>query len=319
MNEAVEPFLIGLKMRIEQKNWGAAAVTAGNLGELELSLGNIVDARKYVEQSVEFASQSENEFLQLTKITTLAEVLNQMGCRDRALENFKKAEEMQAKYEPKHFLLYSYQGFRYCDFLLHEMECACWKQLGFCIKFDTVVLSDGTTSSAESVSLFMVIHSVEERATQILAWEERMIGAPIFDLALHHLILGRSALYRAILSDSLSKRVAALQVARDEFTAAMDGLHRAGHQELVPFGLLSRACFRFLEGNPDGARADLDEAWEVAERGPMRLHMADIHLHRARLFHDKEELRKARAMIEECGYWRRKEELEDAEAAALRW
>lgn len=51
----------------------------------------------------------------------------------------------------------------------------------------------------------------------------------------------------------------------------------------------------------------------------MKLHMADIHLHRARLFRDKEELGKARAMIEECGYWRRKEELEDAEAAALRW
>ena len=33
-----------------------------------------------------------------------------------------------------------------------------------------------------------------------------------------------------------------------------------------------------------GAREDLDEAHEIAERGPMRLHLADIHLHRARLF-----------------------------------
>ncbi len=51
----------------------------------------------------------------------------------------------------------------------------------------------------------------------------------------------------------------------------------------------------------------------------MRLHMADIHLFRARLFRDKEELVKARAMIERCGYWRRKEELEDAEKAAESW
>ena len=51
----------------------------------------------------------------------------------------------------------------------------------------------------------------------------------------------------------------------------------------------------------------------------MKLHMADIHLHRARLFRDKAELVKARALIEECGYWRRKEELEDAEAAAGAW
>lgn len=62
-------------------------------------------------------------------------------------------------------------------------------------------------------------------------------------------------------------------------------------------------------------RADLDEAWEIAERGSVRLHMADVDLHGGRLFRDKDELAKARALIEECGYWRRREELEDAEKA----
>ena len=68
----------------------------------------------------------------------------------------------------------------------------------------------------------------------------------------------------------------------------------------------------------------------------MRLHMADIHLYRARLFHavkpypwnknpdgtergPKDDLRDARKLIEQCGYWRRKEELEDAEEAAKSW
>jgi hypothetical protein len=51
----------------------------------------------------------------------------------------------------------------------------------------------------------------------------------------------------------------------------------------------------------------------------VRLHLADVHLHRARLFRDREELAKARALIEECGYWRRREELADAEAAAEGW
>ena len=62
-----------------------------------------------------------------------------------------------------------------------------------------------------------------------------------------------------------------------------------------------------------------DEAWEISERGPMRLHLTNIHLHRARLFHDKEELQKARALIEHCGFWRRRDELEDAEVAAQVW
>ena len=58
----------------------------------------------------------------------------------------------------------------------------------------------------------------------------------------------------------------------------------------------------------------------------MPLHMADIHLHRARLFFREAlyplvspqvDLAEARRLIEKHGYWRRKEELEDAEAAIL--
>ena len=87
----------------------------------------------------------------------------------------------------------------------------------------------------------------------------------------------------------------------------------------MPLGLIARAWLHALTQNEPAARADLDEAWQIASRGGMRLFMADIHLHRARLFRDKEELKKARSLIEECGYWRRKEELEDAERAAVDW
>lgn len=58
----------------------------------------------------------------------------------------------------------------------------------------------------------------------------------------------------------------------------------------------------------------------------MRLHVSDTTRTARLLRHapshggtDKEELKKARAMIEQCGYWRRKEELEDAEGAAKGW
>ncbi len=120
---------------------------------------------------------------------------------------------------------------------------------------------------------------------------------------------------------------------------AVDGLRRANQQHYLPHGLLSRAWQRFLTGahtGPDSAQEDLDEAWEIAERGPMRLFMADIHLYRVRLFHGvkpypwatdadsnargpKDDLAAARKLIEQCGYWRRKEELEDAEEAARHW
>ncbi|MBI4324307.1 MAG: hypothetical protein HY674_03500 [Chloroflexi bacterium] len=69
----------------------------------------------------------------------------------------------------------------------------------------------------------------------------------------------------------------------------------------------------------DVSGAHLDDAQQLAEHGPVRLHMADIHLHRVRLFRDKEELKRARALVEQCGYWCRKQELEDAEEAAKSW
>ncbi|MBA2592626.1 MAG: toll/interleukin-1 receptor domain-containing protein [Gammaproteobacteria bacterium] len=67
------------------------------------------------------------------------------------------------------------------------------------------------------------------------------------------------------------------------------------------------------KGNADGAKADLDETWQIAERGAMKLRMADIHLHRARLFRDRAALEAAARLIEEPGYHRR---LRDAREAA---
>ena len=105
----------------------------------------------------------------------------------------------------------------------------------------------------------------------------------------------------------------------------MFGLRRAGVNDYIVRGLLTHAWLRFLTGartGPESAQADLDEAWEIAERGPMKLFLADVHLHRARLFFREAtypwespaaDLAAARKLIEQCGYWRRKEELEDAE------
>jgi len=110
---------------------------------------------------------------------------------------------------------------------------------------------------------------------------------------------------------------------------AVDGLRRSGNMDDLPRGLLTRAWLRSLTGaraGPEGAQSDLDEAWEIAERGPMPLFLADIHLYRARLFFrettypcqwqsPQHDLAEARRLIFKHGYLRRKEELEDAEAA----
>jgi len=72
-------------------------------------------------------------------------------------------------------------------------------------------------------------------------------------------------------------------------------------------------------GNLPGAEKDIDEAWQIANRGSMWLYKADIHLYRARLFRDKSELTRAGELIRKLGYRRRDEELADTEEAAKNW
>lgn len=66
-------------------------------------------------------------------------------------------------------------------------------------------------------------------------------------------------------------------------------------------------------------RSRSDEAWTIAERGPMPLYQADVQLHRARLFGDRAALVEAQRLIDMHSYGRRREELEDAEEAAECW
>ena len=117
--------------------------------------------------------------------------------------------------------------------------------------------------------------------------------------------------------------------------AAVDGIRESNNMDDLPRGLLTRAWHRALTDNASAATADLDEAWEIAERGPMPLYQADVLMSRARLFGRRkeeggrrkkgeypwgsaeEDLAEARRLIEKCGYHRRDEELADAEAAIL--
>ena len=216
---------------------------------------------------------------------------------------------MQADRQPYYPLLYSASGFQFCDLLLTASERAAWQTL----------LQLGTMNS----ELRTEIAAASQRAAQSLKIAED--HRSLLTIALDHLTLGRAALYVAILESPRSD----FDVFRAELDAAVVGLRRAGTQHELPRGLLTRAWLRFLSGartGPKSAQEDLDEAWEIAERGPMKLFLADLHLHRARLFFreaqylwesPQKDLAAARKLIVECGYGRRMGELEDAEAAIL--
>ncbi|HAB17728.1 MAG TPA: toll/interleukin-1 receptor domain-containing protein [Verrucomicrobiota bacterium] len=320
LTEALEPMRAGLEMRVRQAVWTYAALEAGNLSELELTLGDVVGAVREAEQSVTYADRSGDVRQRTLMRTTHAGALHQAGHRAEAETRFREAQQIQKEVQPEYPLLYSLQGFQYCDLLLDDPEHAAWQ-----VMQGLEVGGEGLVESCRAVS---------QRVVQTLEWGE-LDNVATLDIALDHLTLGFAALYEAILSNS------SLAICHSSLETAMSGLRRAGAQEFIVRGLLTRAWLRFLTGartGPESALEDLDEAWEIAERGPMRLHMADIHLYRARLFGTRNsefgarnntekyswespaaDLAAAERLINDCGYHRRDEELADAKRAILGW
>jgi tetratricopeptide (TPR) repeat protein len=292
LTEAVEPMRAGLRMRIDQEVWASAARVAGNLSELELTLGDVAGAVRDAEQSVVHADRSDDAFLRMAFRTTLADALHQAGRLEEALARFLEAEAMQAERQPQYPLLYSVQGFQYCDLVLAGAERA-------------------AGGGPEDRGAGEACDQVERRAAQTLEWVTPQNW--ILDIALDQLTLGRARFYQAILGGS------APDAAESEIEKAVDGLRRAGQQDYLPPCLLTRAWLRSTQNRPEDARADLAAAQEIAARGPMPLHLADVHLYRARLFHDRAALAVASRLIEKHGYGRRREELADLVQAATAW
>mgnify|MGYP000222704167 FL=1 len=285
--EALEPIRAGVQMRVEQKAWKNAAAIYSNLSELQLSLGHIALAVADAERSVDYADRSGDAFFRIVSRTTLADARHQQGEWEAARHGFAEAEAMQAERQPEYPLLYSLQGFRYGELLLAEAERAAW---------GGAVEGEGSEACAQ----------VAQRAAQTLKWVEPQDW--LLDIALDHLTLARCALY----ADLLHGRPPG-EDAQQHTEAAVAGLRQAGDQDELPRGLLTRAWLRHCLDDLPGTQADLAEAQRIAERGGMKLHLADIALTRARLFNDKDALKKARVLIDECGYGRRLPELEDAE------
>ncbi|MBK6717316.1 MAG: TIR domain-containing protein [Burkholderiales bacterium] len=314
LTESIQPLRAGINAEMARSEWHNAALNFSNLSELELLLGEVQAATLDAEQAVTNADRHRKLPFRMLTRPAYADALHQAGLRDEAQTWFRAIEQMQQELEPMFPLLYSLRGFQYADLLLSASERAGWLTV---ILFQLPSTEDESTHCEE-------LQAVGQRAAQTLGWMVSRMS--LLAEALDHLTLARTALFTALLTTTESW-AATLNQANCEADAAVAGLRRAGDQSHLPRGLLTRAWLRAITGphtGPDSAQADLDEAWDIAERGPMRLHMADIHLYRARLFFreanypwesPESDLAAARALIERCGYGRRREELADAEAA----
>ncbi|HYK21830.1 MAG TPA: hypothetical protein VEV42_13900, partial [Pyrinomonadaceae bacterium] len=313
LDEAEELLQQALEIRIKHNAWGNAARLAANLSELDLILGHVTPAVDAAKEAVVHADRARDAGLRIISRSFYAFALHQAGHLAESEKNFREAEKLQAEENPQFNLLCSIESFYYSELLLAESEYAAWQR----------ILKSVTRNSSHAKTL----REVSERGANSLRIAEYQNW--VLDTGLSHVTLGRVNLFRRLLSKKRFQHYNQHSEVKRNLNDAVNSLRRAGQHAYLIYGLLSRAWLRFVTGvGTDGASAqeDLDEAWQIAERGPMRLHMADIHLYRARLFFREKEypwespqadLAAARKLIEQCGYWRRKEELEDAERVIL--
>ena len=313
LSEAAEPMRAAFALNIRRENWSDAATSANNLAGLGQTLGDLAGALQYAEQAVNYAEFSGNAFLRIGMRASHADVLHQAGQPHAAMALFSEAEAMQAEWQPQHPLLASLWGFWYCELLLAEPEAAAWQ---LSVQRHATATGPAPVDTAEAMQ---TCHLVSQRVAQALAWGTSQFN--LLDIALDQLTLGRAGLFAAILAGQ------PLASGQAMLGRALDGLRRAGDYTWLPHGLLTRAWLLAETGHhsgPDSAQTDLDEAWEIAERGPMPLFMADIHLYRAGLFHHlthypwqsaAQDAQEARRLIEKHGYLGRMGQLEALEQA----
>ena len=220
LTEALEPMRAGLEMRVKQEDWKNAAISASNLSELELTLGEVAGAVGDAEQSVTYADRSGDAFQRMATRTTHADALHQAGRRAEAEARFREAEQMQAERQPDYPLLYSLQGFQYCDLLLTEAERAAWQ-----VERKRRVCDSRKMTNCSELTL---PRRLPARGADAQVGRAAM-ALRLLDIALDHLTLGRAALYAAILEGSSLEPLPTRPLQH-----AVAGLRRAGAARLPP-------------------------------------------------------------------------------------
>ncbi len=246
LTEALSAMRAGLDTYEREELWNAAAIVSANLCETLLLAGNVAGAIESGETSLTYGERSTDARWMVTSCATLANALHTAGRFAEAIHLFEDAERRQGESEPGHRMLYSRRGIEYCDFLLAGKDYA----------------------------------AVRDRAQWALNISQR--NGWLFSIALDTLNLARSHFGIAATASGTAIRDAA-RTAYVRFEEAVEALRMSGGLVDLTRGLFARAAFRRCVGDEVGASRDLDEAEEIAGLGPMKLHLCNLALERARL------------------------------------
>jgi tetratricopeptide (TPR) repeat protein len=328
IDEACQPMKQAVRFAANLGDFENALLLSFNLAETFLIVGRIQSAIEAAKGAVLYANNSADKTWIVPTSCVLATAQHQRGYMNEAGMNFSKAWQACPSTKAGIPALFGAIGYWLSDFCLSSSERIAW----FCLLKDQTgeesrkanqFLDDRSRGGVVSRNdLLQDLGEVEKREKQAVELLTKTDGWSL-DIAQAYLSLARCSIYRKMLwaaPNSLEQTYSSLAL-------SLENVRCANQTDYLATFLMVHAMVRYFGNDTEGARADLDEAWDIAERGPMRLHLADIHLYRARLFFraktypwesPQNDLFAAEKLINDCGYHRRDAELADAKRVILR-
>jgi tetratricopeptide (TPR) repeat protein len=297
-----------------------AAITARNLANFLIRIGDLPQAEEVLEQNLHHADRTSDKFMPVGYRCSLAYTrLLQEGPVTPVANLFADAWERNARRGPD-VAPVELPNFHYCSFLIARGDAAA--------ALSTLDAIEASPTAAQLTgfgrALFTMLRIVASAALEDWDGADALLGSlqgAIWQagrsdvIGLWHLTRAEVALHR------LELRAEDQQLLDRAQGSIEEGIEIADRDRLFLLradALRLRAWLRFLRGEPGRAQDDLDQAWNMAEPRRMRPNLADIHLLRSRLFlrekaypwgSPQADLAAAEKLVNDCDYHRRDKEL----------
>ena len=314
--EARDAFVHAFKIKEKSSDFLGASIAAGNLSETEVILGMLASARENAISAIYFARYADDPSELKNLYGLLGSICHQSGERENSNKFFDLCREIHQRYHLQGPWIRGVTSFHFFQFCVAEIERTCWLTfLGYPVQKQYL---------KGSIELIAQL----EKEFLDLAGHESLINT-----ALAGLIFNRIKIYAAFLNQK--------SISSNSMDSCIMDLRKCGETEFLICGLITRA-WHTARTRRSNSIDDLNLAWTLASRGPFELLKADILLTRFRLFglnrkrnagnnyaklnppalvkgngypwvtgRPNQDLNDAVAIINQCGYFLRKKEIDD--------
>lgn len=300
--EAIEPLDKAYDIENKELNYEEAAMDAGNLSELHLVIGDLDNAFRYIEAGISLAEKSNkvwrHYWVQLAK---KADILSKSGRFDFAVSYFRQAESVQKYFDKESERLYGVLAFKKFDAYLTNIEDIVL--VPFRLN-DNKIFSDKERDS--------LIERLNAYTGQIhKALQHDLQYKRILHIALDNLILVRIMMLQLILQ--FEKSYIELE---HLLTESIKNLYESGRAEYIPYGLLTRVKYWYLQKNDLKMSEDIVKTEDFIKNKKFKLFEIDVLIEKVYLhllMCDKRDLRdmlnSVKKQCEDIGYLRKIKEI----------